>query len=289
MRNKLYGWMMVISACTCFLQQSLADDEQIGLAASDPAQVAGIIAQMDAGDVPAFAGQVMQAIATMPVSPALRLQQMQDVAEEFLKFAPPEVLASLLSHLIMNVPFQMLPELNDAFRTCVAERTAAMDDAAYDIFTEGVLDQIEEADALTDEDRTIYATVAIVVLARGETPEAVDAFVERTMDSLPETYQAQVMAAVPQAMAGDYSTLLMLASETPDSSPSETPASSPSETPASSPVVPSSMGQAEVVTSESIGLVVEQPNDLAVDVNRPFPLPPSEPEPPVPPPYTGQF
>ncbi len=285
MHNKMYRWMMVIAACTCCVRQSVADDEQLGLAASDPLQVSAIVAQKKAAEVPAFAGQVMQAIAKMPLSPKLRLQQMQDVSAEFLKASPQDELSPLLAQMVMNVPFQMLPGWVDAFKPSVDERTALIVDDAHDKLASGVLKQIEAADGLSDEDKTIYATFAIVLLARGKSPEELDAFVKRMLDVLPAGYRDQVAAAAPAALNGDYSLLLG-------------PGASGERL-----VKPSggTLGQSEILTSpNSFGETIKQPNLLVYDVNRPFPLPrateggatvggTSTPAPVVPPPYVGQF
>jgi hypothetical protein len=142
------------------------------------------------------------------------------------------------------------------------------------------LKQIETADGLSDEDKTIYATFAIVLLARGKSPEELDAFVKRMLEVMPVASRDQVAAAASPALGGDYSLLL---------GPSTT---------GQRLVRPygGTLGQAEILTApNSFGETVKQPSLLIYDVNRPFPLPrgpqggATPPPPVVPPPYVGQF
>ena len=286
MRKMIVYW--TVATCTCLVLHAQNSDEQVGRAAADPQQVAAIVATMKADEVPAFAGKVMQATANMPVSPKLRLRQLTGGSGEFLTAIAPEETPALLGQLIVNIPFQMLPGWVSGFKPAVDEKTAAMDDAAFDQFSSQVLKQIDANEALSDEDKTIYTTFAIVLLARGKTVESNEAYLERMLAVLPETYRAQVAAAAPAALAGDYS--LLLGPQAADRL-----------------VTPQGgiMGQAPVPVADPLGVVTLQPNLLIYDVNRPFPLPvgpegddtrpPRPPQsetettPVVPPPYRGQF
>ncbi len=287
MSTKQHLMVLAVAVVAGLAGGALADDEQLGRAASDPAQIAAIVAGMDAADVPDFAGQVMQAAARMPLSPRVRLQQMQAVSQAFLKAVPPDRLDAALAQLILNVPFQMMPEWVGGFKPALAEQTAAMDDAAYDKLAAGVLKRIDADETLPAEDKTIFATFAIVLMARGKSGGADEAFAGRMLPVLPAAYRDQVAAAVPAALAGDYAMLLG-----PDAGARL--------------VVPSggTTGQAEVIKPDPLGLVVKQPSLLVYDVNRPFPIPEAagvgqpaqptdahaeSPSPVVPPPYRGQF
>jgi hypothetical protein len=260
----------------------LANDVQIGAAASDPQQVPALIAGMPAQEVPAFAGQVMEAIANMPVSPAVRLRQMREVATAFLAAAPQGQEPALLAQLITHVPFQMLPGWISAFKPAVGEKTAAMTDAAYETLAADVLKAIDAGEEWSDEDKTIFTTFAIVLLARAPAPEENKAYLDRLLPVLPESYRGQVAAAAPAALAGDYSLLLG---------------------PTAFRLVEAhgTVGARMIQTTTVSGRLAEQ---LIHDVNRPAPIATQEEEgrpvvprpviphvtsPVIPPPYVGQF
>lgn len=262
---------------------SLAGDGQLGLAASDPSQVAGIVAGMQADEVPAFGGQVVAAVARMPLSPKLRQKQLLDVATELAKATP--ALPATLAEMVANVPLQMLPEWVGAFKTPLREQTAGMPDAGYEKMAADVLAGLDARDDLSADDKTIRVTFAIVLLARGKSPEEDRKFADTLIAGLSEQYRGQVAAAAPSALEGDYTRLLGPGADF-------------------RLVVPTGglMGAAPVIEQDQFGQVARQPNLLVYDVNRPFPLPrgvEGEPEPTrpsstgshpvIPPPYGGQF
>ena len=79
---------MVASLSLVWGAMALTNEERVGLAAADPQQVAELVAAMDAKATPLFAGEVVEAIASMPLSPVLRLRQMRDSAAAFLQAVP---------------------------------------------------------------------------------------------------------------------------------------------------------------------------------------------------------
>ena len=273
--------LMVMSACLCLARIVVAADEQLGLAASDPRQVPAIVAKMEAKAVPAFAGQVMQAAAKMPTSPRHRLGQMRDLAVEFAKATPAAELPALLAQLVVNTPFQMLPGWVESFQSPLAAQLKPVADAPYEKLVAGVLAQIGQATNLSDEDKTIFTTFAIVLLARGKTPEETQAFAVRLLDALPAAYRGQVGAALPAALAGNYTPLLG-------------PAAARGRL-----VLPhGKVGERPVNLADVLGEVAKQPDLLVHDVNRPAPLPWTETpaarssttrKPVIPPPYKAQF
>ena len=176
--------LMVMFACLCLVRIAAAADDQLGLAASDPSQVPSIVTAMEAKAVPDFAGQVMQAAAKMPISPRRRLAQMRDIAVEFAKAVPAAELPALLAQLVVNTPFQMLPGWVEAFKPLLAAQLKPIDDNAYAKLAAGVLKEIGGAETLTDEDKTIFTTFAMVLLARGKTPEEEQAFAASLLDAL---------------------------------------------------------------------------------------------------------
>ena len=274
MHNRMAVGVVAVSLCIGLLGSSLANDEQIGVAASDPRQVPELVAGMAAQDVPAFAGEVMKAIANMPVSPAVRLRQMREVATAFLAAVPKGQESALLAQLIMNVPFQMLPGWVAAFKPAVSEKTGALTDTAHETLAADVLKAIDAGEGLSDEDKTIFTTFAIVLLARAPTPEENKAFLDRLLPVLPESYRGQVAAAAPAALEGDYTLLLG---------------------PSAFRLVEADgkSGARTILTTTASGQMAEQ---LMHGVNRPAPLPgpaeeapPPVPSPVIPPPYAGQF
>ena len=284
MSKKRYVCAAVIAACLCWTRVAVAADEPLGLAASDPQRIAGLVGQMDAKEVPAFAGRVMQAVAKMPTSPKHRLRQLSEVAVEFAGATAPAERPALLARLVMNTPFQMLPGWVEAFKPPLAEQLKPVDDAAYDKLAAAVLKEIEGAEALTDEDKTIFTTFAIVLLARGKDPDESLAFANRLFPLLPGAYRDQVAAATPAALAGDYTLVLG-----PDAGRMRL-------------VIPEAkQGDRPVNLAEVLGGVATQPDLLVHDVNRPAPLirtdlgdptpaPPSTtPKPVIPEPYKAQF
>lgn len=287
MSKKRVCCLMVASACLCLARIVVAADEQLGLAASDPRQVPAIVAAMEAKAVPAFAGQVMQAAAKMPTSPRHRLGQMRDLAVEFAKAAPAAELPALLAQLVINTPFQMLPGWVDAFKPPLAAQLKPVADAPYEKLAAGVLAHIGQATNLSDEDRTIFTTFAMVLLARGKTSEEEKAFAVRLLPALPAAYRDQVGAALPAALAGDYTPLLG-------------PAAARGRL-----VMPhGKVGDRPVNLADVLGEVAKQPDLLVHDVNRPAPLERTEiadrspvppavttttPKPVIPEPYKAQF
>ncbi|NLF22743.1 MAG: hypothetical protein GX590_06220 [Lentisphaerae bacterium] len=274
MHNRIAVGVAAVSLCIGLLGTCLANDEQIGAAASDPRQVSELVAGMAAQDVPAFAGEVMKAIANMPVSPAVRLRQMREVATAFLAAVPKGQESALLAQLIMHVPLQMLPGWVAAFKPAVGEKTAALDDAVLHTLAADVLKAIDAGEGLSDEDKTIFTTFAIVLLARAPTPEENKAFLDRLLPVLPESYREQVAAAAPAALEGDYTLLLG---------------------PSAFRLVEADgkLAARTILTTTASGQMAEQ---LIRDVNRPAPLPgpaeeapPPVPSPVIPPPYAGQF
>jgi hypothetical protein len=284
MSKKRYACAAVIAACLCCSRVAVAADEPLGLAASDPQRIAGLVGQMDAKEVPAFAGRVMQAVAKMPTSPKHRLRQLNEAAVEFARAAAPAEQPALLARLVMNTPFQMLPGWVEAFKPPLAEQLKPVDDAAYDKLAAAVLKEIEGAEALTDEDKTIFTTFAIVLLARGKDPDESLAFANRLFPLLPGAYRDQVAAATPAALAGDYTLVLG-----PDAGRMRL-------------VIPEAkQGERPVNLAEVLGGVATQPDLLVHDVNRPAPLirtdlgdptpapPTTTPKPVIPEPYKAQF
>ena len=284
MSKKRYACAAVIAACLCCSRVAVAADEPLGLAASDPQRIAGLVGQMDAKEVPAFAGRVMQAVAKMPTSPKHRLRQLNEAAVEFARAAAPAEQPALLARLVMNTPFQMLPGWVEAFKPPLAEQLKPVDDAAYDKLAAAVLKEIEGVDGLTDEDKTIFTTFAIVLLARGKDPDESLDFANRLFPLLPAAYRDQVAAATPAALAGDYTLVLG-----PDAGRMRL-------------VIPEAkQGERPVNLAAVLGGVATQPDLLVHDVNRPAPLfrtdlgdptpapPTTTPKPVIPEPYKAQF
>jgi len=287
MRKNSDYFLMVMSACLCLARIAAAADDQLGLAASDPRQVPSIVAAMKANAVPDFAGQVMQAAAKMPISPRRRLAQMRDIAVEFAKAAPAAELPALLARLVVNTPFQMLPGWVEAFKPPLAAQLKPIDDNAYAKLAAGVLKEIGGAETLADEDKTIFTTFAIVLLARGKTPEEEQAFAAGLLAALPAAYRDQVGAALPAALAGDYTPLL-----------------GPGAAQLRLVAPHGKVGERPVNMDVVLGEVAKQPDLLVHDVNRPAPLdrteiadrspaPPAAttttPKPVIPEPYKAQF
>lgn len=286
MNRKRYIHAAIAAVCLSLSWFAVAADESLGVAASDPRRIAGIVGKMEAAEVAPFAGQVMQAVAKMPTSPKHRMRQLCDVAVEFTRTADPAGRAAVLGHLVMNTPFQMLPGWVAGFKPPLDELLKPLEDPAYDKFSAAVLKEIGDAEGLTDEDKTIFTTFAIVLLARGKDQDENLAFANRLFPLLPAAYRGQVAAATPAALSGDYTPLLgpeagRMRIVMPEAKEGERPVNLP----------------------EVLGGVAKQPDLLVHDVNRPAPLirtdlgvptppPPAAtsttPKPVVPPPYKGQ-
>lgn len=279
--------LMVISACLCLARAAAAADERLGLAASDPRQVPAIVAAMDAKDVPAFAGLAIQAAAKMPTSPKQRLAQMRDVAVAFAKAVPEAELPALLAQLVINTPFKMLPGLVEAFKPPLAAQLKPVADPKYAKLSASVMGHIGRTETLPDDDKTIFTAFAIVLLARGRTLEEEHACATGMLTALPAAYRDQVGAALPAALAGDYTPLL-------GPGAAQWRLVSPH----------GKVGERPVNLADVLGEVAKQPDLLVHDVNRPAPLarteiadrypaPPASttttPKPVIPEPYKAQF
>ncbi|MDD5706087.1 MAG: hypothetical protein PHR35_09185 [Kiritimatiellae bacterium] len=258
-------------------------NEQVGAAASDPGAIAGIVGAMGAGDVAPFAGQVMDAIAKMPLAPKRRVRQMAVAAEAFLNASPEGQQAVLIGWELGNVPPRLLPGLVDAFKPAVSALTSSLDAAAHAAFTAKVLTTIDGL-SLDDESKTIAATFALVLLARSQTPEETEKYLAAAVAVLPESYRDEVAAAAPSALNGDYTMLLGPEAETfrlvsPDAK------------------VTNAVVQVGVMTTrETAPRTDDETIFIDVGLERPSVLPigeggtsPSPSSPVVPPPYKGQF
>ncbi len=280
---------MVASLSLVWGAMALTNEERVGLAAADPQQVAELVAAMDAKATPLFAGEVVEAIASMPLSPVLRLRQMRDSAAAFLQAVPAAQRPELLARMVSSIPFQMLPRWVDGFKPELKAATAEMSAADYKKLATAAVEAVAGIEELSDEAKTIYTTFIITLLSRGESQEEREEFASALLPAVAAACRDQVEAALPSALQGDYAMLLG---------------------PEMMRLVEAhgKMGARRVATADALGEVAEEAERLIHDINRPAPLilrprdgelTPTPPHhtsagvpsssPVIPPPYRGQF
>lgn len=258
-------------------------NERIGAAAADPSKIASLVAGMEAGGVAPFAGEVAAAIAKMPIAPDKRISQLVGATRAFLDAAPAarvDELAQILTH----VPYRMLPPFVTALKAPLAAQLSTLDAKQYDQFCADVLTAIDHFE-LADDAKMVYASFAIVLLARGETPEANEAAAKKMAETVPATYRDMVLAVLPPTLAGDYTAIFGPQAESLRLVKPVTPADPTLE-----------VGGLTTLTT------VERNSDesifIDVGLERPSVLPegpgttrerPSRSSPPVPEPYRGQW
>ncbi len=262
--------------------------EQVGQAAVDPGLIESMVAPMNDAEAMDFAAKVMDAVAGMPISPRRRVLQMNAVAEAFLAASPEGRQAGMLATLIGSVPPQMLPAWFEAFKPTAGALTADLDTAAHAAFTSKVLQAVDTLD-LNAEEKTIYTTFAIALLARDGNQEELDTYLAAVLVAVPSAYRDEVAAAAPAALAGDYVPLLG-----PDAAKFNLVTPDPKRPPTVSYV-------GELATGNNAYYGKDESIFIGVGLERPpiFPMPPTEAapvatpppvRPPViPPPYQGQF
>jgi hypothetical protein len=276
MNNCMFWRAAVMAAVLACVSGGAVANETVGLAAARPERIGELVAGMEAAAVAPFAGQVIEAIAKMPVSPGRRVRQMATAAEAFLAAAPADRRAALIGQIVGHVPPRLLPSWVETFKPAAAALVAGLDGPAHAAFTADVLKAID-ALPLDDEAKTVRAAFAMALLNRAATAEEREPYIKAAVAALPESYRDEVAAAAPAALAGDYTMLLG-----PETRPFRL-------------VTPGGVPAATNVVVQVGGITIRNtvaspaPDEvpiLGVGLERPPVLPPP---PVIPPPYKGQF
>lgn len=207
---------MIMIACLLLAGASWADSGKVGAAASNPRRIGELVAAMEAAEVAPFAGQVIEAVSQMPLSPSVRIRQMGEVAARFMDAAPAGGAPALLAAMLPSVPPHMLPGLVRSLKPRVDLEVAELSDGELEKVIADTLGAIAANEEIDDESKAACSAFAVALLWRPPAVEgeaAQEELLGRLMAGLPEGYRDHVAAATPAALQGDYSLLLGPAAE----------------------------------------------------------------------------
>lgn len=268
---------MLLLAATTASTLLAANDEAVTTAVADPSTIVDAITGENKVGAPAFAADVISAIAQMPKSPAIKLSKFVDSSKVF--FANVEIgeIAPLVVSSISGMPYEFLPGWVNAVKPTSDKRVLELDDGAYNTLLSSVVGGIAALKDFSEDDKAIQTAFALKLLAKLKDFDPEDPIIAAVIKTIPGTYQAQLTDTLPKVFAGDYTPVLG------DIKPVMPPAPSADKPVIPEPVPTTPSTEVEMNLDEGIE-TISNPTPIA-----PAPIVPTPPKPPVPKPYAGQF